>query len=357
MTATRNRKTETIIYVVIWAIVVGLYLLDKMRGRAQMSLPLLDVAMVGGMVRTLLPFVGLFLINNMLLIPRLLLKNRFPAYFVSATLLVVMVWVAQYIDFVHHMQALRQGIEPFPHPHMRPLIPLPLLMDFTYAVLVVGCNIAVVLLFQRFDDRIERESLMKTNAESQLAYLKAQINPHFYMNMLNNIHGMIEIDAEKAQAMVLDMSHLMRYMLYDSSKPLISLADEVSFIRNYLRLMRQRFPENKLCMAEHFPSQAEMQNINVPPLLFLVFVENAFKHGVSYRFHSFVNVEVQLTEGKIVFACINSCHPSVPSTSASAGIGLNNIRQRLELLYGEAADLDIIQSPSCYTVNLTIPRQ
>ena len=122
-----------------------------------------------------------------------------------------MVWVGQYVDFVHFMQRPPHSIGQFPHPQLRPLIPLPLLMDFTYAVLVVGCNIAIVLLFQRFDDKIERESLMKANAESQLAYLKSQINPHFYMNMLNNIHGMIEIDAEKAQSMVIDMSHPVSY--------------------------------------------------------------------------------------------------------------------------------------------------
>lgn len=357
MTASRSRKTETIIYVVIWAIVVGLYLLDKMRARAQISLPLLDATVLWNMVHTLFPFVVLFLVNNMLLIPRLLLKNRLPAYFAAAAFAVILVWVGQYVDFVHFMQRPPHGIGQFPHPQLRPLIPLPLLMDFTYAVLVVGCNIAIVLLFQRFDDKIERESLMKANAESQLAYLKSQINPHFYMNMLNNIHGMIEIDAEKAQAMVIDMSHLMRYMLYDSSKPLISLADEVSFIRNYLRLMRQRFPEDKLCIAESFPSQAEMQNINIAPLLFLVFIENAFKHGVSYRAHSFVNVEVRIEDSKVVFACINSCHPSAAAASAPAGIGLRNIRQRLDLLYGNSAELDIIQSSSCYTVNLTIPRQ
>lgn len=357
MTTNRSRKTETHIYVAIWAIVVGLYLLDKMRARAQLSLPLLDGTVLVDMVHTLLPFVILFLINNLVLIPRLLLKNRLPAYFVAASALLLMIWVGQYFDFMRSMEMRPHGMAPFPHPPMRPLIPLPLLMDFTYSVLVVGCNIAVVLLFQRFDDKIERESLMKTHAQSQLAYLKAQINPHFYMNMLNNIHGMIEIDAEKAQSMVIDMSHLMRYMLYESSKPLISLAEEISFIHNYLRLMRQRFPENKLCIIETYPSDAELKNINIAPLLFLVFIENAFKHGVSYKEHSFVNIEVRLEDDKVIFTCVNSCHPSASKTSESAGIGLANIRQRLDLLYGPSAELDILQSPSSYTVNLTIPRQ
>ena len=98
------------------------------------------------------------------------------------------------------------------------MLPLPLLLDFMYAIVVVGVNLAVALMFQRYYDKLERESLMKANAESQLANLKAQINPHFYMNMLNNIHGMIEIDPERAQSMVIDMSQLMRHMLYESSQ-------------------------------------------------------------------------------------------------------------------------------------------
>lgn len=173
-----------------------------------------------------------------------------PAYLLSVVVVMFVVWMVQYYDFIHHMQMRPPRVSMRPHPH--PLIPLPLLMDFTYSLLVVGCNIAIVLIFQRFEDKIERESLMKTNMESQLAYLKAQINPHFYMNMLNNIHGMIEIAPEKAQAMVIDMSQLMRYMLYDCSKPLISLADEVAFLRNYLRVMRLRYPENKLCITESY---------------------------------------------------------------------------------------------------------
>lgn len=91
---------------------------------------------------------------------------------------------------------------------MPPLLPMPVMLDSTYGLLVVGANLAITLMFQRYYDRLEQESLKKANAENQLAYLKAQINPHFYLNMLNNIHGMIDIDPEKAQKMLIDMSRL-----------------------------------------------------------------------------------------------------------------------------------------------------
>lgn len=181
MSPTRNRSTETIVYLVLWLIAIGLYLLDAMRNRAQMSVSLVDMDVIRHMAHTFVPFLILFLINNNLLIPRLLLRNRILPYFLSTAGVVILIWIYQYLDFVHIIEMLPEESRPRPHPHLRPLLPLPLFLDFTYALLVVGCNLAVALMFQRFDDKLEKESLMKANAENQLAYLKAQINPHFYM--------------------------------------------------------------------------------------------------------------------------------------------------------------------------------
>lgn len=356
MTANRNRRTETVVYSVIWLIVIGLYLLDVMRARAQLSEPLLDWRVMASAAGTLLPFFILFIINNNLLIPRLLLRNRLLPYFLAAAAVIVLLWAYQSLHFLHEMELRPRGVRPFPHPHVRPLLPMPLFLDFTYALLVVGCNLAVALMFQRFDDKLERESLMKSNAENQLAYLKAQINPHFYMNMLNNIHGMIEIDPERAQGMLIDMSQLMRYTLYDSSRPLIPLSEEVSFLENYIRLMRQRYPESRVKITSSFPSENVMRGISLPPLLSLVFVENAFKHGISYRETSFVAVSVETDGNELRFSCVNSCHPCMRDDSpAHSGIGLRNVRQRLQLLYGDEFSLVINDSEKNYTVTLTIP--
>ncbi|MCM1071997.1 MAG: histidine kinase [[Clostridium] fimetarium] len=355
----RNRRLESWIYAGLWILAAGLYLLDVMSNRARLSMPLFDAAVAARMAGTLLPFMALFAVNNFLLIPRLLLKNRTALYVLAVACALALMWVYQYFDF-QQLEAVRHrlhpGGSPRPHPFLRPLIPLPLFLDFTYSLLVVGGNLAVALMFQRFDDTLERESLMKTNAEARLEYLKAQINPHFYMNMLNNIHGMIEIDAERAQSMVIDMSRLMRYMLYDSSKPLISLSDEVAFLQNYLRLMRQRFPENRVSITSEFPPEERMRGISVPPLLSLVFVENAFKHGVSYRESSFVGVSVEIGDRYVRFTCVNSNHARPEDHPGRVGIGLRNAEQRLALLYGDRASLDINSTESAYTVNLTIPR-
>lgn len=355
MAKIRKRTTETCVYSVLWLIVIALYLLDSMRVRSQMQESLLDLSVFWDMLHKLVPFAILFTVNNYLLIPRLLLKNKWRLYFGITAVMLALLLAFQYCDFLSIIRAIPEG-EKMPQPRVQPLIPLPVLLDFVYDLLVVGCNLAIALMFQRFDDKLEKESLMKANAENQLAYLKAQINPHFYMNMLNNIHGLIEINPEKAQIMLIDLSNLMRFMLYDSSKPLIPLAEEIAFLNKYLNLIRLRYPADKVSITSDFPSSDATRGIYLPPLLFLVFIENAFKHGISYQHSSYVAVKIEIAGGFIRFHCMNSIHRQ-PDTSISekSGIGLKNIRRRLELLYGGKAVLQLSHNQSSYIVNLSIP--
>lgn len=352
---TINRKGEAITYTAIWLIVTALYLIDRISIRTQNGVTPVNLHLFARMALTLLPYLCLFLVNNCLLIPRLLLRNRLRTYFIATAAILLLLWTYQFIDFISQMaRMMTEAPVVVRRPH--PLFPFPLLVEALYGLLVVGGNIAVALMFQRHRDQLEHERLLKASAQSQLTYLRAQINPHFYMNMLNNIHGMIEIDPERAQAMVIDMSRLMRYMLYDSAKPLISLADEIGFLENYLRLMRLRFPENRVTITTGFPPREKTKGISVPPLLSLVFIENAFKHGVSYREKSFVGVSIELGGDRVRFTCVNSRHAGVDDERGSGGgIGLSNVEQRLQLLYGDRASLEINATESVYTVNLAIP--
>lgn len=353
----RTRKNENIVYGALWLIVAAIYLFSKMRIRAQLSEPVVDASTLGMMCATLLPYAAVFVINNYLLIPKLLLHNHITRYVCAMAALMIVLWTYLYVGFTE--------FGPMPHKPLpgpggsgvppRPFLPLPLFLDCIYGLLLVGCNTAIALIFQRFDDKLEHESLMKANAQTELDYLKAQINPHFYMNMLNNIHGMIEIDPEKAQAMVLEMSRLMRYMLYESSKPSISLSEEVAFLNNYIDLMRQRFSADKVTITTRFPSEDESKGVMLPPLLFLIFIENAFKHGISYRTKSFVDVAVEIAGGNVVLRCSNSINAASAEVSGKPGIGLRNIKHRLSLLFGDRAKLTIGDSSEKFTVNLIIP--
>lgn len=351
---------ETLIYAGLWLIAVVLFLLDIMRWRSYTDLPLLDVESVGRMLWTLLPFMALFVVNNYVLIPRLLKRGRYSAYLAWALCSIALIWLWQYFEFStmmrHACGPARPGHRGGDHPGPHPLLPLPLFLGCIYDFLIVGVNLAISLLFQQFADRLAHESLMKENAENQLTYLKAQINPHFYMNMLNNIHGMIEIDAEKAQDMVIEMSGLMRHLLYEGSRAEVELGAEADFIRDYLSLMRVRYPEDKVEICADLPSAVSVAGVRIPPLLFLVFIENAFKHGVSYTECSFVSVSLTAGDGHVTFRCMNSVH-TAPCVAGSGheGIGLDNVRRRLDILYGAAYTLETVRTDSAYTVILTFP--
>ncbi len=350
---TNNKRIESLIYASLWLLAIVLFLLDIIRERSYTDLPLLDIGVIGGLAAKILPFLVLFTVNNHILIPRLLKRGRYGAYFMLATALIGIIWIWQRFQFLGFIAYY--GVPEHPrHPGPDPILPLPLYLNVIYDLLIVGVNLAISLLFQHFEDRLRQEQLMKDNAENQLTYLKAQINPHFYMNMLNNIHGMIEIDAPKAQEMVLEMSALMRYMLYDSSRPRIELKSEVEFIRNYLNIMRVRYPEDTVEITAKFPETHETAGIMVPPLLLLVYIENAFKHGISYSGDSIVAINLSVNDGRIRFLCSNTIRETV-SGSGREGIGLVNARQRMDIIYGDRYSLDIRSDGQTYTINLTLP--
>lgn len=350
-----NRKFEMPIYAGFFILAIVLVLLDKVRARSYTDLPWLDFKMAVDVVLNLLPFTVLFACNNYLLIPKLLKRGRYALYFAVALLLVVAVWLwqlTQFHDFLSHLDDPESFIPP--HPGPKPLLPLPLFLNFIYDLLIVGVNLAISLLFQHFDDTLEQERLMKENVETQLTYLKAQINPHFYMNMLNNIHGMIDIQPQKAQDMVIELSGLMRYMLYDSSQPELELASEVNFIHNYLSIMRDRYPEDAVDFSVNLPDRNQIVGIKVPPLLFLVFLENAFKHGISYSGGAFISVSLTVSGGQILFTCVNSVS-KVESSSLRKGIGLVNVKRRMDIIYGNCYGLDIKSDADTYSVKLKLP--
>jgi LytS/YehU family sensor histidine kinase len=142
----------------------------------------------------------------------------------------------------------------------------------------------------------------------------------------------------------------MRYVLYEGNKPTIPLTKEVEFLRHYVSLMKIRYSES---IAVELSLPDGDTGAEVPPLMFATFVENAFKHGVSYAKESFINVRMSVENGKIIFKCINSRNNDNPD--GIKGIGLANVRQRLELIYGEKYTLHVDETPDIYEVLVIIP--
>ena len=217
-------------------------------------------------------------------------------------------------------------------------------------LLMMGMNIGIKLYFKQRGDRKRLEQLEKENLEQQLEYLKYQINPHFLMNTLNNIHALVDIDPEKSKETILELSKMMRFVLYEGNKQVVPLDREIAFLQNYIQLMKLRYTD-KVKITVDVPKN--LPNKEVPPLMFITFVENAFKHGVSYRQASFIDIAISIGEDKLVFDCRNSRIPK--EDDKHGGVGLANVKKRLELIYGNRYALDIKDEQDTYTVKLSLP--
>ncbi len=228
-------------------------------------------------------------------------------------------------------------------------------VDVVELVMLIGLlavNLVVKLYFKNQSDRREMEELERRNLSQQIAYLKYQINPHFLMNTLNNIHALVDIDPEKAKQSIVELSKMMRYVLYDGDKAMITLQKEVAFIHNYLKLMGLRYADN-LSVEADIPDN--LPPAQLPPLLLITFIENAFKHGVSATEPSFIRIVMDADDGHLLFQCRNSKHAADPTMPREGGVGLRNVGQRLKLIYGDDYRLDIHETEATYSVSLDLP--
>jgi len=221
------------------------------------------------------------------------------------------------------------------------------------SLLVVGVGTAIKMVSQWLNEESRRKDLEKEQLKTELALLRHQVSPHFFMNTLNNIHALIDINAEDAKNTIIELSTMMRYLLYDTAHGQTSLKKEVAFIESYIALMKLRFPEN-VTVTLDVPEN--IKDIEIPPMLFISFLENAFKHGVSYKAESYVSFSMEQVDDQLKCHIKNSKHSSSENVDQSySGIGMANIKKSLKLLFGNNYTLNIIENEKEFEVQLTIP--
>lgn len=220
-------------------------------------------------------------------------------------------------------------------------------------ILLVGAGTAIKLMSKWLSEEKLRKDGEKEQLKTNLALLKHQVSPHFFMNTLNNIHTLIELDSEKAQDAVERLSTLMRYLLYDSAQSTIELKKEIEFIYSFISLMQLRHSD-EVDVAVLIPDQ--IPDIKIPPMLFISLLENAFKHGVNYPMKSYIYFEIQIHEKTLNCIIKNSKHKPVANQyDEYSGIGLENIKKSLNLLYKHDYKLDISEKENEFEINLIIP--
>jgi uncharacterized protein (DUF2164 family) len=312
------------------------------------------------------PFLLIFLINNSLLVPKLLFENNYRAYIISTILAVLLIaylgsQTRIIIEFFEKAPPRRfvqpEGFRPPPgldRPPSQQVIPWHVMFfnNVIVTFLIVGFNAAIKLSFQWAKNEREKRELEKVHLQSELNFLKHQISPHFFMNTLNNIHALIDIEKEDAKEAIIRLSKMMRHLLYDAERGKTTLKKEFEFIKTYIDLMKLRFSSN-VKIQINFPDNISDEVI--PPLLFTSLLENAFKYGVSYQKESFIEVAIELKDGLLQFSLRNSKHENDKDELEKGGIGLSNLKKRLNLLYGDRYDLTISDGLSEFFVNLKIP--
>ena len=374
----KQSRLEIVTYIVVWGLLFAAPLLSFYLRSINDTNAVFDWMEVFLVWRKFAVYLLLFLIHNFLLAPLLVNGRKRLAYFAFVAVLIGSFTLYQCNNqpekhFSHEPPEMREGNFPKPpempvrktnqppsrmHPprEHRPADAPPALVGerdilaIVVLLLMFGANLGIKIFSRSSEDRRRLAELEKQNLEQQLEYLRYQINPHFFMNTLNNIHALVDIDPAKAQETIVELSKMMRFVLYEGDKRGVPLTKEMEFIRTYVKLMQLRFTD-KVRISLQLP--AEVPDRTIPPLILISFVENAFKHGVSYRQESFIEVKVAIANDKLQFSCRNS--KAHLSNEERGGVGLANVRKRLDLLYAYNYTLNINDDDEVYNVELSIP--
>ena len=222
----------------------------------------------------------------------------------------------------------------------------------SFSIMVfIYCSILVYWgarwLFGQIKSTIKQK---KGLANIELLHLQSQVNPHFFFNTLNNLYGLIDQDTKKAKDMVLRLSDMMRYSIYDGQKEFVRLEEELEYVKNYIELHKARYHKATDIKLHH---HIQNEEIKVMPLLFIILLENAFKHGVeNLRENAYVHINLVGGENEIIFTIENNFDPE--EQVVEGGIGLKNLKRRLDLVYKKRHKLSISSVNDIYKVQLTL---
>jgi sensor histidine kinase YesM len=316
---------------------------------------------------TLSLLVMAFYLNSSVLVPRFLLKNHTVFYFVIiigiiAGIALINRWVDNSLSPFQFTDAEFYKRNPAPgllrhRPPKREIgfqFKMGDLFTIIISALVIGIS-TIMTAVQKFQkDNQERKELEKDKITTELSLLKAQINPHFFFNTLNNIYALTEVDPKVAGEAIHQLSKMMRYLLYDTQRGDNMLSQEIVFVKNYISLMKLRLTD---VVKINIDIPANLKDMPLAPMIFLPFVENAFKHGVSATQPSYINITISQKD-KLLDLTVNNSIKKDNSISLDTnnGIGMVNTRRRLDLLYPGKYKLNISESnaTSNYSVHLVL---
>jgi two-component system LytT family sensor kinase len=351
----QGRLARYVLHICFWIIIYLFFIYLK---KPLLGLPYNRAALVT--VKDVVVIAVIFYFISYYIVPELLLKRRFLLLLLSASLVYYFYAITLYLDFIflsklieipgrgYHAYADRilssglSGIFLFKNV-------AEILLDLSY---LLSPALIIKLLVGLSNMRTQAIELQRDNLNLELAFLRSQINPHFLFNTLNNVYSLALHKSDKTADVILKLSDLMRYTLYESNTPMILLREEITFLRNYIELESIRH-SSKVKIT--FQINGDYENLLIAPLIIFSFIENAFKHGINTSIgSSWVEIRFDV-ENEVLYASIsNSKFVPRPSRRPLGGIGIANAKKRLALLYDGAHVLNINQTDSLFNVYLSI---
>jgi len=293
-----------------------------------------------------LVLVAYFYLNLHVLVPRYLLKKKYLLFLFFSLLIpvvIVLLFPHQKPHFEAHQIPEHFINEPRPRPHgFMPLMPILIFL------LVFTLSTGIKLLEELFDARQKKQIAETAKSKAELATLKAQINPHFLFNTLNSIYSLSIENSSKTPDAIMRLSGMMRYLLTESESEFVPLSVEVDYLIQYIELQKLRLTDKT---TVNFTVEGDDDNVQIAPLLLEPFVENAFKYGISAHEQSEIIILLQITGSQIAFSVHNQLFDIVVPTSK---LGINNVKQRLQLVYPNRHSLTITDTHGYFNVLLEI---
>ena len=363
----RIKYTEIVLIVFVWLVL----LFTPILFREDIYSPIRRSVLL--QLQILIPLLVVFLINRFILVPRLLFTGKQGLFIFSVLGVIILFTAGSYIydtklknvpppevpqvaeQIKTPPYAFPGGVDTFGNlrpAQTRQSRPIPPFANFLIlSVLFVGFDTGLRSGLRVITIENEKVKLEKENVASQLVLLRNQVSPHFLMNTLNNIHSLVDVNSEEAKEAIIKLSKMMRYLLYETETEKTTLKKEIEFLESYIKLMKLRFNESVkivINLPEVIPDKT------IPPFIFTSLIENAFKHGISYKDESFINIDLIISDEFLHLSVKNSKTDNNRNDEFS-GIGIENTRKRLELLYGKNYNFEITDTKDLFTVNLSVP--
>ncbi len=302
--------------------------------------------------------ISIFYLNYALMIPRLLFTRKVLVYgLVITAILLASYYFTYYVPGIRHLEEdirmTNPNISEEELMHMAQGAQngrafFAVMSSFLF--LAIGTSIKVTE--QWYVNEKQRKEMETQKLEAELSFLKQQINPHFFFNTLNSIYSLSTRKSEKTPEAIIKLSLLMRYIIYESDKPIVPLQKELDYINNYVELQKLRFRDD---VKITYSIEGETTDIYIEPLLLLPFIENAFKHGIDYSNECFIFIHVQILDNKLQLVVENPLVKKQQVLPAeSSGIGLTNSRKRLQLLYPGMHELNITEEDNTFRAELVL---